>query len=435
MRLINYLFAGIFFMAGLWCVAVAQETEPDINAFIPVEKEPFAENLAEVRKTMGYPEEAIAADAQGTVVARVLVSKEGTYLKHKIVKEIHPKLAEAVIEALPKLKFTPAIQEGNPITYWVNIPFPFKLLNNAEVVQRNIDKLTDELEADPENYEIWQRRGIQRSSIEQYEDAVVDFTQSITLNPKKNKKKKSKNTYEYLIYAHYSRGAAYFQLEKFDEALADYAQALTYASEMKVADSAIEATVPNIYLERGYMYSTMEKYPEAKMDYNWVLENQPDQKCIVYPLLRDIGLAENNNEELVKYYDGIIECDSGNVLLFYSRGFYKLESGDPDGAIKDFTLVAEKHQNIALRIAAHNMSSLAYMEKKNYDQAYAEIDKALKINVLNPQSYFFKGKILHAEGKDEEACKSFENAIDFGIDGDDLDEITELRKTLCGVEE
>lgn len=108
---------------------VVVEKEPDVNAFIVVEEEPKPVNMGEVQKSIGYPQVARDAGISGNVVVRVLVGKDGTYTRHRVLNGVHPVLEKAVEKELPRLRFTPAIQGGKPIPFWVNIPFVFKLVD------------------------------------------------------------------------------------------------------------------------------------------------------------------------------------------------------------------------------------------------------------------------------------------------------------------
>ncbi|MEZ4826902.1 MAG: energy transducer TonB [Bacteroidia bacterium] len=108
---------------------VIVEQEPEINAFIFAEEEPQPVNMDDIRKLIGYPQIARDAGIEGSVVVRVLVDKKGNYSKHRVINQVHPILEKAVTEHIAKLRFTPAIQGGKPIQFWVNIPFNFKLLN------------------------------------------------------------------------------------------------------------------------------------------------------------------------------------------------------------------------------------------------------------------------------------------------------------------
>lgn len=92
-----------------------------------LQKQPKAMNLNEISKNIGYPPTAKAAGIQGKIVFRVLVSPNGKYVKHIIVKKQHPLLVNACLKEVKKLEFSPAIQAGKPVACWVNIPFSFKL--------------------------------------------------------------------------------------------------------------------------------------------------------------------------------------------------------------------------------------------------------------------------------------------------------------------
>lgn len=105
-----------------------KEPDPDPNAFIMVEKEPAPVNMDNIRKLIGYPPTAKEAEIEGKVIVRILVSKEGKYQRHIVVKNPHAILTKAVEAQLKNLEFTPGIQAGKPIKVWVTIPFDFKLL-------------------------------------------------------------------------------------------------------------------------------------------------------------------------------------------------------------------------------------------------------------------------------------------------------------------
>lgn len=104
-----------------------KEEEPDVNAFVAVEKEPAPVNLDVIKKNIGYPNQAKELGIQGKVIIRILVNKEGKPTKHVVVRSPHSLLTDAVVNQLYNLQFTPGIQAGKPISVWVNIPFDFRL--------------------------------------------------------------------------------------------------------------------------------------------------------------------------------------------------------------------------------------------------------------------------------------------------------------------
>lgn len=108
---------------------VKKPSIPGDKDFVVVEEQPQPINMADIQKLVGYPQLARDAGIQGSVVLRVLVDKSGNYKDHKIINQAHPILSKAVEAKIELLKFTPAIQGGKPIYFWVNIPFNFRLLD------------------------------------------------------------------------------------------------------------------------------------------------------------------------------------------------------------------------------------------------------------------------------------------------------------------
>jgi len=106
--------------------------EPEIKDNAIVDSPPKPENLEEIYKQIGYPTLARENKLEGMIVARILVSEEGEYIRHKMIKTAHPLLEDAVASALPGIRFSPARQDGKAVRFWVNLPFNFKLVGQPE---------------------------------------------------------------------------------------------------------------------------------------------------------------------------------------------------------------------------------------------------------------------------------------------------------------
>lgn len=104
------------------------DTWPDPDAEIIVDEEPEPLNRRDVLIKIGYPDAAKDRGIQGTVLLKILINKEGKYVKHILVENVHPILSEPVEKYAPELRFTPAKKDGKAIAYWVEMPFKFKLL-------------------------------------------------------------------------------------------------------------------------------------------------------------------------------------------------------------------------------------------------------------------------------------------------------------------
>jgi protein TonB len=103
---------------------IGDEEMPDINAFIPVEKEPQVVRGVKPE----YPEIARRAGIEGVVWVKILVDKEGKPRKAVVIKsEAGEVLNQAAVSAAMQFLFTPAIMNQGPVSCWVVIPFRFQL--------------------------------------------------------------------------------------------------------------------------------------------------------------------------------------------------------------------------------------------------------------------------------------------------------------------
>jgi hypothetical protein len=110
---------------------MVDDNAPDINDFVFAEIEPKAINYDEVLALIGdplqpFPNRGKTKNMGVHVVIRVLVDSRGNYVKHRVISQGHPLVANSVEQHVGKLIFTPAIQGGSPISFWVNLPFTFK---------------------------------------------------------------------------------------------------------------------------------------------------------------------------------------------------------------------------------------------------------------------------------------------------------------------
>jgi protein TonB len=100
------------------------EPIPIYGTFIPHEYEPRA---LESNPQPAYPELAKISGVAGLIRIQVYVDKHGDVLQWQIV-QANPRglgFEDEVVKVIPKWKFTPAIQDKQPVGLWVTIPFKF----------------------------------------------------------------------------------------------------------------------------------------------------------------------------------------------------------------------------------------------------------------------------------------------------------------------
>jgi protein TonB len=99
----------------------------------PVERPdviPMNENLRPeitYKERPGYTQEARDNGVQGTVVLNVIFEADGTISRIRVVRGLPDGLVERAIEATRKIKFKPAIKDGQPVSVRGNLEYKFTL--------------------------------------------------------------------------------------------------------------------------------------------------------------------------------------------------------------------------------------------------------------------------------------------------------------------
>lgn len=107
---------------GALVVDIDIDTRPGPGEFVAVEQEP-------VRIAIDppvYPEVAMSAGVEGTVIVRVLVGRDGKVADAVIVDGM-PMLDEAALACARTAVFRPALLQNRPVEVWVLVPVVFRL--------------------------------------------------------------------------------------------------------------------------------------------------------------------------------------------------------------------------------------------------------------------------------------------------------------------
>jgi len=116
---------GIFSVLGSTVSAQSNSKNPDPNTIIVADEDPRPLNMADFKRSIQYPEEARNAGIEGKVILKVLIDTFGKVSDNILLKSPHPLLTAEVIRQLPMLRFSPAIEKGKPIQFWVVVPVSF----------------------------------------------------------------------------------------------------------------------------------------------------------------------------------------------------------------------------------------------------------------------------------------------------------------------
>jgi len=75
----------------------------------------------------GYTREARRNSTRGLVTLRVALASDGTVKHIKILVGLPDGLSEKAIEAAERIRFTPAMKDGKPVSVWVEVIYHFKI--------------------------------------------------------------------------------------------------------------------------------------------------------------------------------------------------------------------------------------------------------------------------------------------------------------------
>ncbi|MEZ4826997.1 MAG: hypothetical protein R3C61_12075 [Bacteroidia bacterium] len=72
------------------------------------------------------------------------------------------------------------------------------------------------------------------------------------------------------------------------------------------------------------------------------------------------------------------------------------------------------------------------MKQQKYTAAENALKQALAINILNPDSYFYLGKLSAMQENTEVACENFRKSLVFGLEGPLHEEAVKFMNDSCG---
>jgi TonB family protein len=132
-RIIRIVFILILILPGLGLLA--QTADDQIYEFIAVQDKPVIRNDVQP----DYPQSAIDAGVEGTVVVTVVIDQNGNVSDAEIFSSV-AQLDNAALSAARRKTFSPGAIDGSPVITRMNIPIVFSL---ADVQDRRIPETTE----------------------------------------------------------------------------------------------------------------------------------------------------------------------------------------------------------------------------------------------------------------------------------------------------
>ena len=105
------------------------EAEEEEEQYFEVVEDPptIIGGLESVRQNLVYPDLAIRAGVEGTVIVLAFVNKDGQVTSTQVLKGIGGGCDEAAMDAVKKVRFKPGKQRGKAVNVKVSVPVRFRL--------------------------------------------------------------------------------------------------------------------------------------------------------------------------------------------------------------------------------------------------------------------------------------------------------------------
>jgi len=180
-------------------------------------------------------------------------------------------------------------------------------------------------------------RGEAYSEIGQYDQAILDYTKALKINPKYSE-------------AYYDRGNAYGKKEMLDQAILDYTKALE-----------INPKYSEAYYNRGNAYGKKDQFDQAILDYTKALEINPNY-VEAYTNRGSVYYVKRQYERAISDFSKALEINPGFSLAYFNKALACEMTGqlwDAIQAYKGFIRNAEPHQSQQIEIARERIKELS----------------------------------------------------------------------------
>ena len=239
----------------------------------------------------------------------------------------------------------------------------------------------------PERAKALRIRGIAYFKRGDFDDAIVDFSASIALDPK--------NAAVYV-----NRAAAFERRFDLAAALADYNSA-----------AALDPKQPWVFFERGKAYKALHDPVHARQDFDEAIRLAP--RVATFFLQR--GQLRKEQRDLAGAaadFDSALRLNPSNIPALLARGDLRAAQHDYDKAFADYDKALAVSAN-SPQIAAlvYSARAVAYAEKGDLKRALDDYDALLKIEPDDPDYLIGRAFTAFAAGNFAEAAAGFGSIV------------------------
>lgn len=229
----------------------------------------------------------------------------------------------------------------------------------------------------------YNKRGLAHFSTRNQEQAMIDFTKAIELDP------------DYAE-AYSNRSNSHLVMENYGQTVLDCNRALELAPDFVAS-----------YVNRGIAYTGLREYDRALADYEQALSLDPDN---LYAFFNrgNTYLWMSQYQEAVTNYSQAISVNPEFVAAYANRGVAHSELNQADLAIADFSQAIDLNPDYVY--AYYNRANV-YRELRRYEEAIADYSKVVELNPEHRFAYENRGDSYAAIGEEDKATEDYTRII------------------------
>lgn len=261
--------------------------------------------------------------------------------------------------------------------------------SNADnpITKAMMEVYRQELEADPQNYEVYFRRANEYYNLSQYLRALSDVNEAIKYTPL---------TDTDLLFQEYTlRANIYLMSERPEDALNDLARACDLDP----------TSLTSLYLKANTEYE-LGRYADAKADFNKLQRIDPRNLEALFGLAR-VAVKENNLGLANEYIDRAISFEPSNSTAYLQRANVRQLMGNNTGAVDDLIVAisVDKENSVAL-------ARLVSMSNEDYNAVITGLSSAIQQAPQVGMFIYLRAVIAMSHYRYKAAIDDFHTIID-----------------------
>ncbi len=285
-----------------------------------------------------------------------------------------------------------------------------------------IESLTKEIEKDPQNPELYARRGQMYYQLGGMDEAIADFEQALQLDSGNAQywhqladayldyyqSYKALKTMEWAAAEFPDRIPTLLKLAEFQLILKEYEGALRTLERIR----KIDPLHTEMFYMFGLVFKEMGKTGQAINAFQSAVEQDADHLDAWLELAQ--LFAEQKNPIALRYFDNALRIDTANVMVLHAKAYALANRFD---RVEEALEIYRKISRIDPQYAdAYYNAGLLLLDLDQPDEARKQFDLAVKVHPAFPEAWYYRGVASELLGDPASAKNDYHNALNFDPD-------------------